>query len=576
MSNRSHSWRALCVCISLLVCLCAVEVSATFVVNCNAAITVQRLDPIVAPGVLSSHIHMVVGASAFNATATSASLRASQCNTCQMQQDNSAYWIPELFYHHRDGTWEQLEDQLGGSLAIYYIQRANYNGDTTVYGIPQGLRMIAGTPTLKTYTNDFAQNAISYLCVNYNQNRPTTYAIPPYNCPQMMRAQIFFPSCWDGVNLDSADHKSHMAYPDGLDGGNCPATHPKRIISLFYERYFSVGRFAADWLDQFGRPARAQPYYFSTGDNTGYSLHGDFLDGWNTTIIDLATQNCVGAGYVCPYFTYNDPEENQACLSEYPPFSNEVTTGILPGNLPGMAGYIPEAPFNPCMPSPNAPYDGTGVGDLLNSRLCFESTPNATSPWIGLPPTGTPCTSQTCMFIDIGATTATAAAVPLAGEGSFVTLAADVYPLTQTTNPSQFNQAIVNAGELASEWVQVYQTYMWGSPMYYNLSARAGDYVLRLGFCENTVNAVGQRVFDIIVNGQTLVPNFDIFALAGEQNLAVNITVPFTVTTNTGSYYDNSAYVIFSATQNWAIVSWMTITPAVVDAEIFGGANANY
>jgi hypothetical protein len=25
-----------------------------------------------------------------------------------------------------------------------------------------------------------------------------------------MRAETFFPSCWDGKNLDSADHKSHV------------------------------------------------------------------------------------------------------------------------------------------------------------------------------------------------------------------------------------------------------------------------------------------------------------------------------------------------------------------------------
>ncbi|WP_309624448.1 DUF1996 domain-containing protein [Methylibium sp.] len=39
---------------------------------------------------------------------------------------------------------------------------------------------------------------------------------------------VFFPQCWDGKNLDSPDHKSHMAYPS--DGG-CPRSHPVALPS---------------------------------------------------------------------------------------------------------------------------------------------------------------------------------------------------------------------------------------------------------------------------------------------------------------------------------------------------------
>ena len=67
-----------------------------------------------------------------------------------------------------------------------------------------------------------------------------------HQCPDGMRAQVFFPSCWDGVNLDSADHKSHMAYPIGeYNNGYCPDTHPVHIISLFYELFAPTGDFPA-------------------------------------------------------------------------------------------------------------------------------------------------------------------------------------------------------------------------------------------------------------------------------------------------------------------------------------------
>lgn len=49
--------------------------------------------------------------------------------------------------------------------------------------------------------------------------------------------------CWDGKNLDSPDHKSHVAYPTNGPalfsgtgtGGNCPSTHPVKIPQLMLE-----------------------------------------------------------------------------------------------------------------------------------------------------------------------------------------------------------------------------------------------------------------------------------------------------------------------------------------------------
>jgi hypothetical protein len=43
----------------------------------------------------------------------------------------------------------------------------------------------------------------------------TTGNAIPKNCQpgDELWARIAFPQCWDGVNLDSPDHKSHMAYP---------------------------------------------------------------------------------------------------------------------------------------------------------------------------------------------------------------------------------------------------------------------------------------------------------------------------------------------------------------------------
>ena len=63
-------------------------------------------------------------------------------------------------------------------------------------------------------------------------------------CPDargsFLRLHIRFPECWDGRRLDSADHKSHMAY--AMRSG-CPSTHPVEVpqITQIY-RYPSQGR----------------------------------------------------------------------------------------------------------------------------------------------------------------------------------------------------------------------------------------------------------------------------------------------------------------------------------------------
>ncbi len=81
--------------------------------------------------------------------------------------------------------------------------------------------------------------------------------------------QVYFPMCWDGVNVDSPDHKSHVSYPDRYNGGDCPATHPVRLPGLFYEAFYSV--------DQFPHGQGTQPFVLANGDPTGYGFHGDFV-----------------------------------------------------------------------------------------------------------------------------------------------------------------------------------------------------------------------------------------------------------------------------------------------------------
>ena len=59
--------------------------------------------------------------------------------------------------------------------------------------------------------------------------------------------------CWDGKNLDSPDHQSHMYSTTKkgtfVEAGPCPSTHPVRMPQLAYETIWDTTKFnnKADW-----------------------------------------------------------------------------------------------------------------------------------------------------------------------------------------------------------------------------------------------------------------------------------------------------------------------------------------
>lgn len=107
-----------------------------------------------------------------------------------------------------------------------------------------------------------------------------TPGFPKQVCNGGWRMTVTFPSCWDGKNTDSPDHRSHVAYPASgtfESGGACPSTHPVKIPQVMYEAIFDTRQFnnKADWPTD-----GTQPFYLSMGDNTGHGIHGDYLFGW--------------------------------------------------------------------------------------------------------------------------------------------------------------------------------------------------------------------------------------------------------------------------------------------------------
>ncbi|MEO5914500.1 MAG: malectin domain-containing carbohydrate-binding protein [Luteolibacter sp.] len=77
----------------------------------------------------------------------------------------------------------------------------------------------------------------------------------------------------------------------------------------------------------------------------------------------------------------------------------------------------------------------------------------------------------------------------------------------------------------------VYQTERYGNSTYTFPGLGAGaTYTVRLHFAEVYWGNVGQRVFNVLINGTTVLPNYDIVAAAGSINKAVVQEIPVTAT----------------------------------------------
>ena len=80
----------------------------------------------------------------------------------------------------------------------------------------------------------------------------------------------------------------------------------------------------------------------------------------------------------------------------------------------------------------------------------------------------------------------------------------------------------------------LYQTerYSLGGNLEYQFAAPNGSYQVKLKFSENWVTGPGQRLFNIMINGQGVAQNFDIYARAGGGFTAYDATFTVSVTNN--------------------------------------------
>jgi hypothetical protein len=228
-------------------------------------------DPIVFPGMPgASHAHTFLGNTSTSATSTNASLLANSGTTCTPAEDLSAYWIPSLL---QNGT---VVDPAG--VTVYYGSRLADPSRTQPF--PPGFRMIAGDAKLQV-----PSGGNQFWCAGPGgETGRSADGNWPICAPTAdLTYQLLFPDCWDGVHLDSPNHKDHVG-PTGPDGTCASGRFPVPIPSL---------SFVIDY------PVHGTTAGFTLASGMASSMHGDFMNAWQPQALAARVRNCVDQSVKC-------------------------------------------------------------------------------------------------------------------------------------------------------------------------------------------------------------------------------------------------------------------------------------
>ncbi|MBB6421527.1 DUF1996 domain-containing protein [Streptomyces sp. AK010] len=320
---------------------------------------------IAAPGVTNGahHFHDYVGNQSNNAFASDQDLAKAE-TSCADQGDKSSYYWPVV--RLQNGAQEQDAQKPGGGIEgnageIVTPKQVTLtflgNPREKVTAMPRLLRIITGDA--KSFVNGPANANASWSCTGF-EDRQLKDKYPL--CPQgsdVVRT-FRFQSCWDGRNIDSANHRTHVAFADAA--GNCPSGFrpiPQLVQRIVYD-------IDAPSLQDGGRTT---PLFavdsFPEQLHKPVTDHGDFINIFDEDLMGEMV-DCINDGRKCGAGADGgqDPapgEEPQEEPTKKPeaPQEEPTKTPEAPQEEPTKA---PAAPQEEPTRTPDAPQNGNGGG----------------------------------------------------------------------------------------------------------------------------------------------------------------------------------------------------------------------
>ena len=130
--------------------------------------------------------------------------------------------------------------------------------------------------------------------------RSPTIVAAAKGCPvgNKLGAVISAPDCWDGKNLDSANHRSHVAFGSYGEWGyyRCPDTHPYVIPTFTLGAWYSVDETldrSGSWDGTFNSWHLSSDAMPGMAMAPGTTFHTDWFGAWDDTVLKMWHDNCI-------------------------------------------------------------------------------------------------------------------------------------------------------------------------------------------------------------------------------------------------------------------------------------------
>ena len=246
-------------------------------------------DPIVYPNQKgAAHLHTFYGNNAVNYQTTTASLIKNCVSLFSGGCANATgYWMPSVIDLSTNIALLPQE------ILIYY-KAGGVANMPFIEPLPQGLKIIAGNPaanSLGTITDGgdiecFARDGLGIANV-----KAKTFSDCAGEDFSFIRLTIGFPQCVadngsGGMQLDSVNHRSHLANTAVGQPNGCPLSHPHRIAGIAQVVDFPIqaGQNTKTW--------RLSSDNYSAAIPGGWSLHADWWGGWKIYWANRLNDQC--------------------------------------------------------------------------------------------------------------------------------------------------------------------------------------------------------------------------------------------------------------------------------------------